>query len=198
MNQKKVLEHIYNVIKPRDTDQFIRYCYLNLHGDISDKEFDDYISHVRREVFEKIGYFDEAHFCYLEDVDIGYRARLFGYVNVCEPLAIVYHVGSASSGSRHNAFKVELTAANNLYFIYKNMNILQIIINLPLFVAGVIIKHVFYLRKGLGRAHIKGLSKGFSKIIKNYDKRVTFGARQFAYSILMQFELWINLIKRIV
>ena len=52
MDQKKVLEHIYNVIKPRDTDQFIRYCYLNLHGDISDKEFDDYISHVRREVFE--------------------------------------------------------------------------------------------------------------------------------------------------
>ena len=152
----------------------------------------------RREVFEKIGYFDEAHFCYLEDVDIGYRARLFGYVNVMEPLAIVYHVGSASSGSRHNAFKVELTAANNLYFIYKNMNILQIIINLPLFVAGVIIKHVFYLRKGLGRAHIKGLSKGFSKIIKNYDKRVTFGARQICYSILMQFELWINLIKRIV
>lgn len=92
----------------------------------------------RREVFEEIGYFDEAHFCYLEDVDVGYRARLYGYDNVMEPGAIVYHVGSGSSGSRHNAFKVELTAANNLYFIYKNMNALQIIINLPLFLAGVI------------------------------------------------------------
>ena len=99
----------------------------------------------RREVFEEIGYFDEAHFCYLEDVDVGYRARLYGYDNVMEPGAIVYHVGSGSSGSRHNAFKVELTAANNLYFIYKNMNALQIIINLPLFLAGVRVE--FYSRQ---------------------------------------------------
>ena len=42
-------------------------------------------------------------------------------MNLCDPTSIVYHVGSASSGSRHNQFKVELTAANNLYLIYKNM-----------------------------------------------------------------------------
>ena len=151
----------------------------------------------RREVFEEIGYFDEAHFCYLEDVDVGYRARLYGYNNVMEPGAIVYHVGSGSSGSRHNTFKVELTAANNLYFIYKNMNVLQIIINLPLFLTGVIIKHVFYMKKGLGKAHIKGLSKGFSKIITNSDKRVTFGGRQIANSFLMQLELWVNCVRRL-
>ena len=29
----------------------------------------------RRSVFEKIGRFDEAHFAYLEDIDVGYRAR---------------------------------------------------------------------------------------------------------------------------
>lgn len=151
----------------------------------------------RKKVFEEIGYFDKAHFCYLEDVDVGYRARLYGYVNVMEPEAVVYHVGSASSGSRHNAFKVELTAANNLYFIYKNLNFVQIIINLPLLLLGVIIKHIFYVKKGLGKAHIKGLSKGFSKILKNRDKKVSFGGRQIAYSILMQFELWINLIRRL-
>ena len=151
----------------------------------------------RRQVFEEIGYFDEEHFCYLEDVDVGYRARLYGYNNVMEPGAIVYHVGSASSGSRHNAFKVELTAANNLYLIYKNMNALQIIINLPLFLSGVIIKHVFYMKKGLGKAHLKGLSKGFSKIITNSDKRVTFGGRQIANSFLMQLELWVNCIRRL-
>lgn len=151
----------------------------------------------RREVFEEIGYFDEAHFCYLEDVDVGYRARLYGYDNVMEPGAIVYHVGSGSSGSRHNAFKVELTAANNLYFIYKNMNAIQVIINLPLFLAGVIIKHVFYMRKGLGKAHLRGLSKGISKIITNSDKRVRFGGRQIANSLRMQLELWANCVRRL-
>ena len=151
----------------------------------------------RREVFEEIGYFDEAHFCYLEDVDVGYRARLYGYDNVMEPGAIVYHVGSGSSGSRHNAFKVELTAANNLYFIYKNMNALQVIINLPLFLAGVIIKHVFYVRKGLGKAHLRGLSKGISKIFTNSDKRVRFGGRQIVNSLWLQLELWANCVRRL-
>ena len=33
----------------------------------------------RREVFEEIGYFDEMHFAYLEDIDVGYRARIAGY-----------------------------------------------------------------------------------------------------------------------
>ena len=32
----------------------------------------------RRQVFEEIGYFDEEHFAYLEDLDIGYRARIYG------------------------------------------------------------------------------------------------------------------------
>ena len=35
----------------------------------------------RKKVFEKIGYFDEEHFAYLEDYWCGYRARIFGYEN---------------------------------------------------------------------------------------------------------------------
>ena len=32
----------------------------------------------RKDIFEKIGYFDEEHFAYLEDLDVGYRARING------------------------------------------------------------------------------------------------------------------------
>ena len=35
------------------------------------------------------GLFDEEHFAYLEDTDIGYRARLLGYENWYEPSAKV-------------------------------------------------------------------------------------------------------------
>ena len=35
----------------------------------------------RREVFEEIGMFDEKHFAYLEDIDIGYRSKIYGYRN---------------------------------------------------------------------------------------------------------------------
>ena len=53
----------------------------------------------RREVFEEIGYFDEMHFAYLEDIDVGYRARIAGYDNIYCPAALVWHVGSGTSGS---------------------------------------------------------------------------------------------------
>ena len=68
----------------------------------------------RKTVFEQIGLFDEAHFAYLEDVDIGYRAKICGYENWYEPKSVVYHKGSAATGSRHNAFKVLHASRNNI------------------------------------------------------------------------------------
>ncbi len=150
----------------------------------------------RKEYFDKVGYFDEEHFCYLEDVDLGYRARLRGYANVMEPSALVYHVGSGSSGSRYNSFKVELTAGNNIYLIFKNMPAFQIFINFPLIMLGIAIKHVFYVRHGLGKAHIVGLWQGLRKIARNTDKRVRFGRVEFVNAVRLQIELWVNLARR--
>ena len=85
---------------------------------------------------------DENHFAYLEDVDLGYRAKLFGYRNLYVPEAVVYHAGSASTGSRYNAFKAELTAANSVYVVYKNMPPAQILINLPFLLAGFVLNRL--------------------------------------------------------
>lgn len=83
----------------------------------------------RRSVFEEIGYFDENHFAYLEDLGIGYRARIYGYENRYEPAAAVLHYGSASTGSRYNMRKTELSSANNVCVIGKNMPLFQWILN---------------------------------------------------------------------
>ena len=151
----------------------------------------------RCRVFEKIGYFDEAHFCYLEDVDIGYRARIFGYKNIFEPSAVVYHAGSGTSGSRYNVFKEELTAANNLYFLYKNMPFLQLIINMPLLLLGVIIKQMYFARKKLGGAYARGLLNGIKKIAANRNRRVRFESRNLGNYFLLEIELLINCIRRL-
>ena len=90
----------------------------------------------RREVFDKIGGFDEDHFAYLEDIDVGYRAKICGYENWYCPKAVVYHVGSGTSGSKYNSFKVKLAARNNLYLNYKNMPLLQLLFNLLPILAG--------------------------------------------------------------
>ena len=98
----------------------------------------------RKKIIEKIGYFDEEHFAYLEDTDIGYRARIYGYENWYAPKAIVYHVGSGTSGSRYNQFKTRYSSRNNIYLIYKNMPLLQIILNLPFLAVGFLIKFLFF------------------------------------------------------
>ena len=102
----------------------------------------------RRACFEEIGLFDENHFAYLEDIDIGYRAQLYGYHNRFEPEAVVFHAGSATSGSRYNTFKTKLASRNSIYLVYKNMPLLQIIINMPFLLIGFFIKTLFFMKKG--------------------------------------------------
>ena len=75
----------------------------------------------RKALLERIGYLDESHFAYLEDIDLGWRARIAGWKNIYEPKAKVLHVGSGTSGSRYNEFKVHLSSRNSIYMAYKNM-----------------------------------------------------------------------------
>jgi GT2 family glycosyltransferase len=51
-----------------------------------------------RDDFIKVGGFDEDYFSYHEDVDLGFRLRLIGGRCLYVPQAVVYHVGSASTG----------------------------------------------------------------------------------------------------
>ena len=114
----------------------------------------------RREVFEEIGYFDEMHFAYLEDIDVGYRARIYGYDNIYCPTAIVYHVGSGTSGSRYNPFKVRLAARNNIYLNYKNMPLPQLVLNCVPLGLGILVKYGFFKKIGFGKDYLDGLKEG--------------------------------------
>ncbi len=116
----------------------------------------------RREIFEEIGYFDEAHFAYLEDTDICYRARIFGYASRYCPAAVVYHVGSGTSGSKYNAFKVRLAARNNVYVNYKNMPLVQFLLNALPIGLGILVKYGFFKRIGFGKEYLEGVREGFA------------------------------------
>ena len=114
----------------------------------------------RRSVFDVIGYFDERHFCYLEDVDLGFRAQRFGFRNYYEPQALVYHAGSASTGGTYSAFKEVLTSGNNYYLLYKNLPGVQYALNAPLFHLGIAVKRRYFGKKGLSEAYEKGIERG--------------------------------------
>ena len=148
----------------------------------------------RKKVFEEIGMFDEKHFAYLEDIDVGYRARIFGYENWYVPAALVYHVGSGTSGSRYNQFKTRYSSRNNIYLIYKNMPVLQIILNLPFLVPGFGMKILFFFQKGMGREYVAGIKNGFQ--ISHRNKKVKFHMRNLGRYARIQLELWWNIIYR--
>lgn len=148
----------------------------------------------RKSIFEKIGLFDEAHFMYLEDLDIGYRAKLHGYRNYYEPSAEVIHFGSASSGSRYNAWKTSLAASNSVYIIAKNMPFLQVLLNLPFFAAGFFLKFLFFCKKGMGILYLKGLMDGVKKSAANAGG-FRKNRKNMAACVRIQWELYVNILR---
>lgn len=151
----------------------------------------------RRSILEQIGLFDELHFAYLEDLDIGYRARIHGYRNVYAPGAEVLHFGSASTGSRYNPRKTELASANSVYVIYKNMPPLQIIWNLPFLLAGFLIKWLFFCRKRMGSIYLRGLCTGLKRCAGKEagSRRVKFCRKNLGHYLSVQLQLYVNLLR---
>lgn len=74
----------------------------------------------RRRCWEEAGGLDERYFCYVEDVDLGFRLRLLGYRCWYVPKAQVMHAGSAVSGS-HSDFTVYHGHRNLVWTYFKNM-----------------------------------------------------------------------------
>lgn len=145
----------------------------------------------RKDVFEKIGYFDELHFAYLEDIDVGYRGKIAGYKNMYCPTAIVYHVGSGTSGSKYNSFKVKLAARNSVYLNYKNMPNIQLVINsLPLCL-GWFLKWRFFKKNGFEKDYVDGLKEGFST--RKKCKRVQFQWKNWKNYVKIEWQLIKNM-----
>lgn len=74
----------------------------------------------RRDALLEVGCFDERYFCYVEDVDLGFRLRLRGHRCLYVPAAVVDHVGSGSTGRRSD-FSVYHGHRNLVWTFFKNM-----------------------------------------------------------------------------
>ncbi len=141
----------------------------------------------RREVFEEIGYFDEMHFAYLEDIDVGYRAKIAGYYNRYCPEAVVYHVGSGTSGSKYNSFKVKLAARNNVYLNYKNMPCLQLLLNSLPIALGIAGKYAFFKKLGFEKDYVEGLLEGIRTARKT--RKVPYRRENLSNYLAIEWEL---------
>jgi GT2 family glycosyltransferase len=147
----------------------------------------------RKSLLGEIGMFDDNFFAYMEDVDLAIRSRINGYRNLLCPDAVVYHIGSATSGSRYNEFKVRLAARNNVWVVYKNLPIPLKITNFIFLFFGFLIKYMFFAKKGFGSTYIAGLKEGLSSRSK-IDK-VKFESKNTKNYFKIEYRLIINTLK---
>lgn len=86
----------------------------------------------QRSALNDVGGFDEDYFCYVEDVDLGFRLRLAGYSCLYIPTAVSLHVGYSTSGGRHSDFSVYHSHRNLVWTYLKNMPGWLLWISLPM------------------------------------------------------------------
>ena len=125
----------------------------------------------RREMLDDIGLFDEDFFAYCEDGDLSFRAQLAGYGCLYVPEAIVYHVGSASTGGKRSPTATRLGTRNGLCLLVKDLPAPLVPGILLPFVGGQISRLAVTVLSGVLPAHLKGLVEALRLMSKMLRKR---------------------------
>ena len=116
-----------------------------------------------KKIFDDIGLFDEKFFAYHEEVDLGWRARLFGYKSHYVPKTIIHHYGSAQW--KWSDEKFYLLERNRWLVLLKNYSLSTILKLLPSLLILEIFMLGFFAKK---RMLIKKF-KSYGSIIKLYN-----------------------------
>jgi GT2 family glycosyltransferase len=119
----------------------------------------------RRELFEKIGLFDEGFFAYHEDVDLGFRAQLAGYRCLFVPTAIAHHKHRATS-SRVPSLWFYLRERNKYFVLIKNLPGTLLFICLPL----IVFHEGLCLLKAVLRGYPVSYAKALRDVIRDFPR----------------------------
>ena len=118
----------------------------------------------------QVGGFDDDLFCYVEDVDLGFRLRLAEYRSLYVPDAIVHHLGSGLVGT-HSDFQIYYGHRNLIWVYIKNMPGILFWALLPLHIAMNIAGILWFATRGHGRLIIRAKWDAIKEIRKFWRKR---------------------------
>lgn len=125
----------------------------------------------RRQVLVDVGGFDEDFFCYVEDVDLGFRLRLAGHKAMLVGNATVRHVGSASTGGKHSDFCIYQGHRNLVWTYIKNMPGVLFWLFLPLHLLLNLVSVVYFSAQGQGRVILRAKIDAIKNMTKILQKR---------------------------
>lgn len=125
----------------------------------------------RRRALVDAGGFDEDFFCYMEDVDLGFRLRLAGHKAMYVPDAVVHHLCSASTGGQWSDFAVYHGFRNSVWVFIKNMPGALIWLLLPLHLALNLASCLLFSMRGRKEVILNAKRDAFSGIPRMWRKR---------------------------
>lgn len=131
----------------------------------------------RRAVYLAAGGLCERFFCYYEDVDLGFRLRLFGHRCLFLPTAVVHHVGSALTG-KGSEFSVYHAHRNFVWTFARNMPGRFLLIYLPAHVAANLASMAVFIRKGQGRTILRAKRDALRGLPATWRERRDIQARR--------------------
>lgn len=132
----------------------------------------------RRSALQEVGGFDEDYFCYVEDVDLGFRLRLAGYRCLYVPQSVVHHVGSGTTGSQHSDFAVYHGHRNLVWTYVKDMPGILLWLLLPLHLSMNILAVCVFVLRGQGRIILKAKQDALLGLPAIWRKRRQVQARR--------------------
>lgn len=142
---------------------FYRKLYLNNIKKRGNLNLVDWISGgalmIRKNLFDKLGPYDENYFMYSEEVDIAYKVKRMGYKVACitDYETIHYHKLTAKHYSR---WQSDLVCRNQLLFMLKNYRGQKLAMGLGYYILGIAHNFLVSLLK-LDEVELK---RGFSRI----------------------------------
>jgi GT2 family glycosyltransferase len=107
---------------------------------------------IRAETFRELGGFAEELFMYLEDLELGWRARLAGYSVLLEPTADVFHDYEYGRNPRKSYF----LERNRLVFVLSAYSLRQLVLLAPLLVLTELGMSALALKEGWLRDKVAG------------------------------------------
>ena len=118
----------------------------------------------------ELGGFDDAFFCYMEDVDLGYRMQLSGKRCLYVPEAAVQHIGSAIV-SKYPGFAVYHGHRNLVWALIKNTPWSLLPLVLPIHLLMSIVLAIIYLARGQSKVYWRAKIDAARGLGKMWRKR---------------------------
>ncbi len=120
---------------------------------------------LKAAVLRKVGLFNEEHFAYPEDFDLGWRIRLAGYRIVTAPQSLMFH---KYEFNRHKVRQYYWLERNRLLILYANYRFATLLLLLPMLVVLECALMCFFILEG----GVAWKLKSYGYIVRNLPRAI--------------------------